>query len=190
MFLQNLHKRHNMNPFLPFVFLTITLFAGCHPKPLSTASEQVTYPGAILSSLTELMDAIEVIRLQHGDSILTDDRVRLLQQDSSFYLVDILGEQNIYRFAYDGRFLNKIGEKGQGPEEFSSMLDIDIEEKSDCVHVLSQPYCTIVCYSKNGTFKERKQADIPANGFCRSGNGYWPVTATVPFFYISTIRYT
>ncbi len=173
MFLQNLHKRHNMNPFLPFVSLTIILCVGCHSKPLSIASEQVTYPGATLSSLTELMDAIEVVRLQHGDSILTDDRVRLLQQDSSFYLVDILGEQNIYRFGYDGRFLNKIGEKGQGPEEFSYMLDIDIEEKDDCVHVLSQPYCTIVRYFKNGTFKERKQADLPANGFCRSGNGYW-----------------
>lgn len=156
-------------PFPPFRFSNHTLFAGCHPKPLSTASEQVTYPGAILSSLTELMDAIEVIRLQHGDSILTDDRVRLLQQDSSFYLVDILGEQNIYRFAYDGRFLNKIGEKGQGPEEFSSMLDIDIEEKSDCVHVLSQPYCTIVCYSKNGTFKERKTGGYPRKRFLQVG---------------------
>lgn len=163
-----------MNLFpIPFTFLLILFFAACTSKQTQEAGEQVTYPGPNLSSLTELMDAIEIVRLQHGDSIITDDRVRLLQRDSSFYLVDILGEKNIYRFARDGRFRNKIGQKGQGPEEFSTLLDIDIEEKGDCVHVLSQPYCTLVCYSKDGTFIERKKSDIPANSFCRSGDGYW-----------------
>lgn len=165
-------KRSNVG-FPLFVLLTIALFSNCTSNPVPTASEHIIYPGATLTSLTELMDAIEVVRLQHGDSILVDDKVRLLQRDSSFYLIDILGEQNIYRFASDGHFLNKIGQKGQGPEEFSSMLDIDIEEQEDYVHILSYPYCTIVRYAKDGTFKAKNQINVPTNGFCRTGKGYW-----------------
>ena len=155
------------------LLLTIALFSNCTSKPVSTASEQVAYPGATLPSLTGLMSSIEIVRIQHGDSILVDDKARLLQRDSSFYLIDILGELNIYRFACDGRFLNKIGQKGQGPEEYSAIQDISIEEEGDCVHVLSYPYCTMVRYAKDGTFKTKKQVPIPNDGFCRSGNGYW-----------------
>lgn len=107
---------------------------------------------------------------------MVNDRVRLLQQDSSFYLVDILGEQNIYRFAYDGRFLNKIGHKGRGPEEFPFLLDIAIEEKNDNICILSPPDCTIIHYSKDGTFERKEQINLPAKGFCKTENGYWIFT--------------
>lgn len=101
----------------PLIF-QLLLYA-CTSKQMPIQGERVAYPGGTLASLTELIHAIEIVRLQHDDSIMTDDRVRLLQRDSSFYLVDILGEKNIYRFARDGRFLNRIGQKGQGPEELT-----------------------------------------------------------------------
>ena len=159
-----------------FLLLTIALFSNCTSKPASTSSEQVTYPGATLPSLTGLISSIEVIRLQHGDTIMVDDRARLLQRDSSFYLIDISGEQNIYRFNHDGSFLNKIGQKGRGPEEYPFLLDIAIEEENDNIFVLSLPDCTITQYSKAGTFKRKEQINLPAKGFCKSENRFWIFT--------------
>lgn len=157
-------------------FLFIFFLSNCSQKQIKNQYEHVTYPKATLPSLTELISFIEVIPLQHGDTIMVDDRIRLLQQDSSFYLVDVLGEQNIYRFAYDGRFLNKIGQKGRGPEEFPFLLDIAIEEKNDNIYVLSPPDCTITHYSKDGTFERKEQINLPAKGFCKTENGYWIFT--------------
>lgn len=156
-----------------FCLISAILVLLCSCSTKQNSSGLVTYPGATLPSLTGLMSSIEVVRLQHGDSILTDDRTRLFHRDTSFYLVDIAGEKNIYRFAQDGRFLNKVGQKGRGPEEYPDITDVAIAEDSDDVYVLSSPGCIITRYAKDGTFKAKSSTDIPATCLCRVEQGFW-----------------
>ena len=159
-----------------FILLIIVLFSNCASKPDFTTFEQVIYPGATHKSLTELMSSIEIVRLQHGDSLLIDDKIRLFQRDSSFYVADIRGEKIVYHFNREGHFLNKIGKKGKGPEEHPNMLDVTVE-KNNNIYILSAPYLILTQYDQNGAFKEKKGAEINSNGFCRSGNGFWVYAA-------------
>lgn len=155
--------------------LIVILLNSCNSKQKQFQFEQIIYPGATHKSLTELMSSIEIVRLQHGDSLLIDDKIRLFQRDSSFYIADIRGEKIIYRFNRDGRFLNKIGKKGKAPQEHPNMLDVSVGENNN-IYILSAPYLILTQYAQNGDFKEKKRAEINSNGFCRSGNGFWVYT--------------
>lgn len=104
-----------MKYYLFYIFLFLALLSNCTSNPVPTASEHIIYPGATLTSLTELMDAIEVVRLQHGDSILVDDKVRLLQRDSSFYFIDILGGTKHLSFRIGRAFPEQDRTKGTRP---------------------------------------------------------------------------
>lgn len=156
----------------PLLVLLIILLNSCKSNQKQFQFEQVIYPGATHNSLTELMSSIEIVRLQHGDSLLIDDKIRLFQRDSSFYIADIRGEKIVYRFNREGRFLNKIGKKGKGPEEHPNILDVTVG-KNNNIYILSTPYLILTRYDQNGAFKEKKGAEINSNGFCRSGDGFW-----------------
>ena len=101
------------------------------------------------------MSSIEIVRLQHGDSLLINNKTKLFQRDSSFYIADILGEKIIYRFNREGRFLNKIGKKRKGPEEYPNMLDVTVG-KNNNIYILLTPYLIFTRYDQNGAFKEKK----------------------------------
>ena len=120
-----------------------------------------------------MISSIEVVRLQHGDSILIGDKGRLLQRDSSYYLTDRFGTHKTYRFGLNGEFYSKIGTQGDGPGEYNSILDIFIEEKKDEVYIESYPFFILYRYTKTGAFKDKKEVNIPASGFHKLKDHYW-----------------
>ena len=161
-----------MKQFIHFIFLILILSCNTS-RPPQTSVEIIAYPGATNKSLTDFIESIEVIPLEHGDTLIIGDHCNLLQNDSSFYLIDIFGEQSIFRFNKEGHFLNRIGEKGKGPQEYSNILDVAIEEQNNQVDIQSFPYFTLTSYSKNGIFKEKRTKEIPVNGFCKNDKTYW-----------------
>lgn len=162
-----------MKYYLFCIFLFITLFNSCTSNPTLPVSEHIIYPGATDNSLTELMSSIEIVHLQQGDSILIDDRAKLLQRDSSIYLIDRFGTKEIYRFGLDGRFYSKIGRFGEGPGEYNNIIDVSIEETKDEIYVESYPFFWLSRYSKTGIFKDKREVEISASGFHKFNDCYW-----------------
>lgn len=161
-----------MKQFILFAFSFFIL--NCNtPRHQPNSIETITYPGPTDKTLTDFIKSIEIVRLQHNDTLIIGDNCNLLQNDSSFYLIDILGEQSVFRFNKKGRFLNRIGEKGKGPQEYSNMLGIAIEESNNHVYIQSIPYFTLANYTKDGNFKEKNIKEIPVNGFCKNDETFW-----------------
>lgn len=68
--------------------------------------------------------------------------------------------ENIYRFSDKGKFLNKIGNKGRGPEEYQACTDVLLI--GDTVFVVSNFSNDILCYSLTGTFLKKYHINIKA----------------------------
>lgn len=160
------------------VFWVGNLLSGCKGDSLPAGVERVVCQPTNLKSLTEKIAEIEVVRLQEADSLLLDDHVRLVQRDSSLYLIDRFGEEEkgIYRFALDGRFRGKIGTKGNAPEEYPDLSEVAVDEVTNEVTVFSEPYLTITRYSKEGVFKGKKSVDIPMAGVWKFPSCHWVVS--------------
>jgi hypothetical protein len=64
----------------------------------------------------------------------------------------------IYRFSDQGKFLNKIGNKGRGPEEYVD--DKEVHLIRDTIFVVSNFSNTIICYSLEGKFLKRYHLNL------------------------------
>ena len=62
----------------------IILFYSCR----STGKNEVVFETATMNELTDLIDHIQAVRLEHGDSIFIGRNPFIFQRDSSFYLFD------------------------------------------------------------------------------------------------------
>jgi hypothetical protein len=71
------------------------------------------------------------------------------------------GGGNIYRFSGEGKFLNKIGNKGRGPGEYVDNNDVRLI--GDTVFVVSNFSNNIICYSLKGVFLKNYHLNIEAH---------------------------
>ena len=95
--------------------------------------------------LHELASDIRYVPLETTDDCL---------MNNEFYIMQYTGEDiitsGIFHFDKNGKFLNKIGSKGQGPEEYLQGLFAFGDWKNKLLYV--QNWTTLTCYGFDGTF--------------------------------------
>lgn len=95
--------------------------------------------------LNELASDIRYVPLETTDDCL---------MNNEFYIMQHTGEDiitsGIFHFDKNGKFLNKIGSKGQGPEEYLQGLFAFGDWKNKLLYV--QNWTTLTCYGFDGTF--------------------------------------
>lgn len=95
--------------------------------------------------LNELASDIMYVPLETTDDCL---------MNNEFYIMQYTGEDiitsGIFHFDKNGKFLNKIGSKGQGPEEYLQGLFAFGDWKNKLLYV--QNWTTLTCYGFDGTF--------------------------------------
>lgn len=95
--------------------------------------------------LNELASDIRYVPLETTDDCL---------MNNEFYIMHYTGEDiitsGIFHFDKNGKFLNKIGSKGQGPEEYLQGLFAFGDWKNKLLYV--QNWTTLTCYGFDGTF--------------------------------------
>ena len=95
--------------------------------------------------LNELASDIRYVPLETTDDCL---------MNNEFYIMQYTGEDiitsGIFHFDKNGKLLNKIGSKGQGPEEYLQGLFAFGDWKNKLLYV--QNWTTLTCYGFDGTF--------------------------------------
>ncbi len=136
--------------------------------------ESVAYPFcSTLSSLSDIIQSIEVIPLTQRNDFILGFMPRILHRDSCFYIGDPAHSKLIYRFHEDGHFLNTIGALGKGPGEYLSLSDFYVEETTDDLYTISYPDLRLYRFDKKGNFKGMKTQEYNAGSFLLKNNTFW-----------------
>lgn len=99
--------------------------------------------------LSEITSDIRPIQLELTESSLIGRAGRVLY-DGHYILVQNRNPQSILLFDGTGKFLRQIGSMGQGPGEFTSLLDIAADFKNQVVYISS--FRKLLCYDFKGHF--------------------------------------
>jgi hypothetical protein len=75
--------------------------------------------------------------------------------ENFFLLLD--SKQGLLKFDYSGSFLQTIGEKGEGPDEYSMPYAIHLDEKENIVFVADWQKRIVISYDLEGTFDSLSQ---------------------------------
>ena len=107
--------------------------------------------------LSEIAEEITAIELEFTDEspINPDNIQRFLISENHIIIVEtgVVSYVNakILVFNKDGKFLNRIGSRGQGPGEYTMITNVAFDEKNKRLFIVNFPN-KIICYDLNGKF--------------------------------------
>ncbi|MBN2818553.1 MAG: 6-bladed beta-propeller [Bacteroidales bacterium] len=147
------------------LFLTIwsLIIVSCSPKSKTKDFQSVTtlnIEKAITQSqavdVNALFKKIEFIPLETNDEALLGDVLKIRKHKGFYYLYDNTG--NLFRFDTEGKFMNRIGAIGNGPEEYNTITDFTIDMKNDLVVVNSLG--KLICFTIEGKFVKSLRSGV------------------------------
>lgn len=115
--------------------------------------------------LSEMVDPLEIIKLDNDtnamigySNVYLSDHYMLLRPD---------WKSPIKLFNRQGKYLNDIGVIGRGPGEYTSVYDMQIDEKKGLIYFLPWMTNLLYCYDLQGNFKSavRLAGRIPKGRF-------------------------
>lgn len=127
----------------------------------------ITFKGADRKRTVKAADIFKYIRyipLETNNSSLLDDSPRnVFLKNNSIYVFDSRGpsEDELFLFNQDGKFLYRIGRKGQGAKEYLGGLHIAVSNKG-IVSILNRIGSAIISYTTDNEFVSRIRMDSVA----------------------------
>lgn len=105
-----------------YVILVMTLLSSCNPRTDKTYLLKVSKEKN-LQSLSSILNIDEVIKLETTNSCLLNVIFKVELTDDNIF---IFSNNQVYRFNREGKFINKIGKLGNGPNEMIKPSDFDL----------------------------------------------------------------
>lgn len=116
-----------------------------------------------LLPLSEAAAKVEIVSLEVTDESLIGEITKMKVTDSDIW-VKHYKDNHVLRFSRSGKFLNKVGKVGQGPEEYIRMADFFVDENTKEVYIQT----TIVgvkVYDYEGNYKRTAAKTSPDDVF-------------------------
>lgn len=102
--------------------------------------------------LSDAAAKVEVVPLEVTDESMLGDISHLHVTDQDIW-VHQYKDSYIYRFSRTGKFLNKVGKIGQGPEEYIRIHDFFVDDNSKELYLQTTTPAGLKVYGYNGQFK-------------------------------------
>lgn len=130
-----------------FLIVSFIFCAGC-TNPVSV--EKVTFRAdTAIDDFITMVDYIDAVPLEDDGCHYVGSMPELHLCGADYIIVDKFN-QLVYRYSESGGFLNEIGKKGNGPQEFLTVDNIQVFDNGT-VNIYSRPDM-VLTYSANGDF--------------------------------------
>lgn len=104
--------------------------------------------------LSKVASKVEYIPLETTDKCLLSNELQIHWGKDDIFVGDIK-MMKFYRFDKTGKFLNAIGEVGDGPEAYPNALAFFVDEEETCVYVIGSTTRTLYKYTYSGEFQKK-----------------------------------
>lgn len=109
--------------------------------------------------LSDFAEEVKMIPLEFTDKSILGEIKKVVMSNKFIFVMERTNKEGIYTFDHTGKFLYRIGSRGQGPEEFVDLFDFSINEEDELIYLFDQPRTRILVF----TFDNKFIKDIPMN---------------------------
>lgn len=162
-----------MKKYTYLLFLSVLILCCCSKEKTEVSGRKFIFDKSKCISFAQstMFKNKKEILLETNNEILIPGYPSLLMDDGFFIYSKNQGG-SILRFDLNGRYLNKIGNEGVGPEEYTGLSDISLNVTQKEIQILA--YNGIYRYTYDGDFLEKKACEYPAASFfCSNNDNYW-----------------
>ncbi|MDR1356701.1 MAG: 6-bladed beta-propeller [Tannerellaceae bacterium] len=107
-----------------------------------------------VTNLSAIAEEIRYVPLETKEECLLSEELQILWAANYIFVGD-QKTQTFYRFGSDGKFLNTIGRRGNGPGEYPGAMFFYVDEKDEKFYVVSVPAQSLYEYAYNGQFLKK-----------------------------------
>ena len=86
--------------------------------------------------LSDIIDTIEYIPLETNENCLIGRIDKVIGMGDTVAVLDDRIGRALYLFGRDGRFIRKIGQQGEGPQEYIHLFDMTYDRATDRIFLL------------------------------------------------------
>lgn len=147
-----------------FIVLTVLALNACNRNEKQTTSTETIHieldPNHLPadSKLSDLVKSVRMIPLETKEESYMNFAVRVFVGQKYILLVSPGGQQFLYLYTVEGKFLRKIGKPGKGPGEYISILDMWVDELAEEVYIREDLAGNMVCFGFSGESMGRIKA--------------------------------
>ncbi len=138
------------------LFLIVLGFFSCNKFSREINSEGKVFDvsfnkevNSVIVELSSIADSISYVQLELTEDNLIGEISDVEFVNNTFYILDQL-QQVVFIFDRDGKYINKIAKRGQGPEEYVMLSAFDINPFDGSIHILDSYRKRMIVYSKQG----------------------------------------
>src|SRR5690554_6168506 len=138
---------------IPFLSIMLLLFISCKKKnnsSIDTYYIEIEKNSAV--SISDFIKEIEIIPLETTDLSIIRDVTKIEFYQNIIYIFD-LPQNNIFIFNHEGKYINKIDNKGQGPNEYLNISDFTIAKQTGNICILDAIKNNLLYYDLEGNFQ-------------------------------------
>lgn len=160
------------------MLLMVWLVAACSSTPSRSVADAGTTIAVNVDKTEDFdfhdyFDTVRYIPLETTDDALIGEVTKLYLTQENILVFD---QKTMSLFLFDarGRFVRKIGNKGEGPDEYMYINDVQLDAKHGLVYVHERIRNRIYIYDLSGKLLEQSaKASVEFNSFFRTEEGVW-----------------
>ena len=170
----NYYFKQNSNLLQIFFLLPLLiLIIGCNKNRNIQTGAILTFKKELYTEIlnTDISSKKVIIPLEFNEYSLIDNNSSIKKDGKDLFIYNRNKANPVLHFDMDGNFLNTIGSVGLGPNEFTEILDVIVDENNSTIEILS--YNSIIFFSYSGKPFKTEKIDIPASSFTKENDYYW-----------------
>lgn len=149
--------------------IVFSLFlCGCTQKqsesnePFGMESIPITDFETYNGRFSEFAEAVEMIPLEFTDESILGEIKKVVLSEDFIFVMERFNSAGIYTFDRSGKFLYRIGSRGQGPEECADVDDFSINEKDRLIYIYDSVRKKVFVFSFDNEFIKTIPMDYSA----------------------------
>ena len=111
-------------------------------------------------NLSDAVERLEIVKLESTNRSLVRPNTDYMVTDNDIWVMDPLN--SLLRFSRQGKFLNRVGKRGQGPKEYSMLSSFFVDDNAKEVYIQGSSAGGIQVYDYEGNHirqQTRRMAD-------------------------------
>ena len=150
--------RSYMNKVILWVLLVLMTVCSCSYKPLELSYTPISLNSTDTNSVSfdDCFEISSCIPLEETENCHITDVRRIELFEDNYYVCSSNANTGLVVYDAKGRFLRRIGNKGNGHGEYTNILDFAIDKKNRRIILLCNRSSLVKIYSLEGIFQEEK----------------------------------
>jgi hypothetical protein len=153
--------------------LCLALFFGCRSEQNKSdaAVVSIDVASAKPKDLSGKFEVVEIVPLETTEASILTDVTRVLI-GKEYILTETRG-RGIDLWGRDGRFIRKIGRRGNGPNEYLDFEDFQLDENQKKIYLHDRTRQRMMVYNLEGNVISTMNKPMWIDSFCKTEDGYW-----------------